>query len=71
MSESETDDTDRLYFLRRMPHERQEVFLARMLLRTLECLSQGDEAQQFLDIYNALKPVAETSVRGRRTPGSH
>jgi len=40
-----------------------EVLLARLLLRVCDTVADSDRDQEFLDLYNSLKPLAEKTLR--------
>lgn len=63
MSINEHTDTD--FF--RLLGETREVFLARVLLRVLEKLSAKDSDQEWLQLYNGVKPIVERAFRGNRS----
>ncbi len=49
----------------------RKMLVARVLLRTLEKIGSKDSDQEWVDLYNLLKPLCEASLRsGRRRPGS-
>lgn len=41
-----------------------EVLLARMLLRVCDEIAREDPDQEFTELYNDLKPLAEHTLRG-------
>ncbi len=43
-----------------------EVLLARMLLRLADKIASEDEDQEFTELYNSIKPLAEHTMRGGR-----
>ncbi len=46
-----------------LPTDR-EVFLARMLLFVADRVAKDDRDQEFVELYNALKELAEPCLRG-------
>ncbi len=49
-----------------MPREKSEVLLARVCLRLLEEVTKNDRDQDWVDLYNAIKPLAESHIRVRK-----
>lgn len=45
-----------------------EVLLARLLLRVCDTVAESDRDQEFLELYNGLKPLAEKALRGAHRP---
>ncbi len=43
-----------------------EVLLARMLLRLADKIASADEDQEFIELYNAIRPLAEHHIRASR-----
>ncbi len=52
----------------RMLGETREMFLARVLLRVLEKLGRNDSDQEWLELYNSVKPIVDKAYEGRRRP---
>ncbi len=48
---------------RRMLAHQSQVSLAKLLLRLCDALGAGDRDQEFLDLYNEVKPIAERKLR--------
>ncbi len=48
---------------RRMLAHQSQVSLAKLLLRFCDALGAGDRDQEFLDLYNEVKPIAERKLR--------
>ncbi len=53
---------DRSVSKRMLAHQSQ-VSLAKLLLRLCDALGSGDHDQEFLDLYNEVKPIAERKLR--------
>ncbi len=45
---------------------KREVLLARLLLRVCDALALEDADQEFIELYNSIKPIAEALVRPDR-----
>lgn len=45
-----------------------EVLLARLLLRVCNTVAEADRDQEFLELYDSIKPLAEKTLRAAHRP---
>jgi len=46
--------------------KKPQMLLALVLLRIIEHISKDDPDQEWVDLYNSIKPLAESSLRKRQ-----
>ncbi len=60
-----TDDTNTIVRSSRLLATDRQMLLARVLLCVLRRLTRGDADQEFIDLYNDIKPLCENTLRKR------